>query len=278
MGQVLDYASSLWRMPFAEFDGRWRQRRNDGLGVIDALGADGEEAGALESAVSASLNAGRFNVVLAVDEINDGLRRIVEFLNDRTSPDLSIVAMELRYARHADVEILVPTVYGAELAAAKAAKSGVHVSWTEAEVHEYLSSHWPQAAPIVSEIVEAFRMIPGVTYVGTGAATPSMIARWDGPTGVSWPFVIYTSKHPHVRVNFHWMTSLPSSTKAALAQKLAMIDGVTIDPEEIAAKGFKTRPAFDVIEVLTKPTARGQFKDAVHDLLTSSPSGLIERA
>ena len=233
---------------------------------------DGEEAGALESAVSKNLDAGRFNVVLAVDEINDGLRRIVEFLNDRTSPDLSIIAMGLRYARHADVEILIPTVYGAELAAAKAAKSGVEESWTEAEVHEYLSSHWPQAAPIVSEIVDAFRTIQGVKYVGTRATTPSMIARWDGPTGVSWPFVIYTSKRPHVRVNFHWMTSLSVSTKAELAQKLSLIDGVTIDPDQIAAKGFTNRPAFDVIEVLANPTARGQFKDAVHNLLTSSPS------
>ena len=272
VGQVLDYASSLWRMPFAEFDGRWRQRHSDGLGVIDALGADGEEAGALESAISANLNAGRFNVVLAVDEINDGLRRIVQFLNDRTAPDLSIVAMELRYARHADVEILIPTVYGAELAAAKAAKSGVQGSWTEADVHEYLSSQWPQAAPIVSEIVDAFRMIPGVTYLGTGATTPSMIARWDGPTGVSWPFVIYTSKHPHIRVNFHWMTSLPAEAKAALAEKLSMIAGVTIDPEEIAAKGFTKRPAIDVMDVLASPAARRQFIDAVHDLLARSPS------
>jgi hypothetical protein len=272
VGQVLDYASSLWRMSFSDFDARWRQRHDGGLGIIESVGAEGEEADAVRSLIEESLATGRFKLVLAVDVINDGLRRIVEFLNDRTATDLSVIAMELRYARHGDVEMLIPTVYGAELARAKAERSDAATSWTEQDVHDYLRDHWPAAAPVISDILDALRHVPGISYFGTRGVTPSMIVRWDGPAGVSWPFVIYTSKQPYVRVNFHWMTAIPDDAKLALAEALSHIDGVAFNAEQLVAKKFLSRPALSAVDVLANDGARQAFIAAMHAVLAGRPS------
>lgn len=268
VGQVLDYASALWRMSFEQLDTRWRQRHPNTLGIIEALGAEAEEATSIEAAVTENLRLGRFNVVLAVDEINDGLRRIVEFLNDRTAADLSVVTMELRYARHGDVEMLVPTVFGAELARAKAEKAGTTTSWAEADVHGYLAEHWAADAAPVAEILDALRPLPGLRFVGTRASTPSLIARWDGPHGTAWPFVIYTSKRPHLRINFHWMTCIPESDKVDLATALALIPGSGVTPEDVIAKNFKSRPSLPVPDVLSVPSSRAVFVHALTALIT----------
>jgi len=269
VGQVLDYASSLWRMSFDDLDSRWRQRHPDQLGILDALDLDGEEASSVATAIEQNLAAGRFNVVLAVDVINNGLRRIVEFLNDRTASDLSIVAIQLRYARHDDVEILVPTVYGSELAQVKAAKAGAQSAWSEGDVHAYLEQHWPEAAAPVAAIVDAIRDLPGISFVGTRATTPSMICRWDTPDGAAWPFVIYTSKKPHVRMNFHWMTSLPEGLKQQLAMDLALIANSGIDPAAIAESGFKKKPSMFILDCLTAPAAQHGFIAAMTTAVAS---------
>jgi hypothetical protein len=270
IGQVLDYASSLWRMSFHDLDARWRHRHPEGIGIIQSLGAEEEEATAVEAALSENLRTGRFNIVLAVDEINDGLRRIVEFLNDRTAPDLSVVAIEMRYARHGDVEILVPTVYGAELARVKAEKAGVSTSWTEDDVHIYLAENWPAAGAIVAQLLDVLRPIPGLTFVGTRAVTPSLIARWESPNGVAWPFVVYTSKTPHVRINFHWMACVSEADKIQLANALSALPGSGINATEVIAKSFKSRPSLSVIDVLAPLAARDTFVGAMHSLMNQA--------
>ena len=270
VGQVLDYASSLWRMSFEELDSRWRQRHPHNCGIIESLGAQDEEASAIEAALTENLRLGRFNLVLAVDQINDGLRRIVEFLNDRTSADLSVVTMELRYAKHGDVEMLVPTVFGAELARAKAEKAGTKVSWIEADVHEYLETHWPADAPVVAGILDSLRLLPGVSFVGTSANTPSLIARWDGPLGTTWPFVVYTSKQPYLRINFHWMAGLAEADMVQLAAALEQLPSSTVSVADVVAKKFKSRPSLPIATVLDTPSAQGAFVAAMTMLLTAT--------
>jgi hypothetical protein len=270
VGQVLDYASSLWRMTFDDLDSRWRQRDPKGEGILDALGAEGDEALSLRATLSDNLAAGRFNLVLAVDAINDGLRRIIEFLNDRTAAELSVMAVELRYAKHGDVEMLVPTVFGAELAQVKVDRSDKRPQWTEADLHDYMSSQWPRSATALSAFLDAARALPGIKYVGTNAGTPSLIARWDGVAGTAWPFVVYTSKNPHVRLNFHWMTCIDADRKVAFAREVAALSGVTFDPEQIADKGFVSRPALSVADVLETSEAREMLVDALARLLAET--------
>ena len=59
---------------------------------------------------------GPFRLVIAVDEITDELKRTVLYINRHTVAEIRLLALELRYAEHEGVEILLPEVYGEESA------------------------------------------------------------------------------------------------------------------------------------------------------------------
>ncbi|WP_433876230.1 hypothetical protein [Sinomonas atrocyanea] len=134
IGQVLDYASRMWRMEIGEFEQRWRQA-NGGSSPFEALG---DADGTTKAAVAENLKAGRFNLVLAVDGLNDDVKRIVEFLNAVTLPETGVMVAEFTHALEAGVEILIPIAYGAELVEAKSAAPHGRIRMCTEE--EYLAS------------------------------------------------------------------------------------------------------------------------------------------
>ena len=69
--------------------------------------------------LSATLAEGGFRLVLAVDQITQELRGIVEDLNLHSSAGMEFVALELSYVVDGDTEILVPREYGLESAAVR---------------------------------------------------------------------------------------------------------------------------------------------------------------
>lgn len=101
VGQVLDYASRLWQMDVDEFELRWR-RADGGRDPFEQLGEDPTR---LRETVAANLSAARFNLVLAVDVINDDLRRIVEYLNTITKPTTGVMLVEFTRYHEGDQEI-----------------------------------------------------------------------------------------------------------------------------------------------------------------------------
>jgi hypothetical protein len=115
VGQVIDYAAALWRDGDSAFLDAWQ--RVGGPDLTQALTAD-----AL-SALRSHLDRGTVNLCLAVDQIDSELRRLVEFLNRLTLPQVSVTAVQLSYARDGDLEILIPSTFGGEIADAKVAPS-----------------------------------------------------------------------------------------------------------------------------------------------------------
>jgi hypothetical protein len=55
---------------------------------------------------------------------------LVEYLNQVTAPEVRVTSLQLSYAKHGDVEILIPSTFGGEIAEAKARKSDRVVRWT----------------------------------------------------------------------------------------------------------------------------------------------------
>ncbi|NOJ59993.1 hypothetical protein [Arthrobacter sp. 260] len=126
VGQLFDYASGFFNMPIDEFESRWKSRMGTSLEASISPIWTG-----LRDAVEKNLQSGRFSVVLAVDAINPGLKRMVEYLNAMSGPSTSVIAVE--YVRHhgSGVEILIPRTYGLELAEAKvSAAERSTVTWT----------------------------------------------------------------------------------------------------------------------------------------------------
>lgn len=135
VGQLFAYGSALWGMRYQDFDQRWRHKNEMGLADHVAKEAGQHELAfereSFVAAVSANLQAGRFTLLVAVDVITDELRRIIEYLSAHTVADVDVEALELGYVADGDVEILVPQVYGLELAERKSATARTSHQWDE---------------------------------------------------------------------------------------------------------------------------------------------------
>jgi hypothetical protein len=124
IGQVLHYASALRADGPDAFRNAW-----SAAGGGDLLGLVTE--GDLD-VVANNLEDGRINLCLAVDKIDEDLKQLVEYLYLISADDISVVAIELAFARHGDVEILIPTTFGAEIALVSTSRRGpnsTHWTW-----------------------------------------------------------------------------------------------------------------------------------------------------
>lgn len=115
IGQVFEYAAYLWKMSYAEFDQMCckAEKWGDG-GLIEVMRRRVEVNGetwdreGFEASVTACLEQGDFRLVVAVDHLNDELKRIIEFLNSRSSNSTQVYALELRQFDGEEVQLLVP--------------------------------------------------------------------------------------------------------------------------------------------------------------------------
>jgi hypothetical protein len=122
IGQLLAYASALWRMEYDEFANLVQRTLPAPASLYQAV-SRGAGPAALESlteerfrrAVTATLASGRFRLILAVDSITDELKRIIKFL-ERDEHGPFLVALELVHAKEGGVEILYPNMWGNQLA------------------------------------------------------------------------------------------------------------------------------------------------------------------
>lgn len=140
LGQVLDYASGIWMSGFRSFVHGWSGH--------DLAATLGDEALA---ALEANIEANRIDLCLAVDVIDKDLRRLVEYLNSATRNDVHATALQLTYARHGEMEVLLPTTFGAEIAESKARAAGrVKDDWT---VESFLASLGDPADQVAAQLL-----------------------------------------------------------------------------------------------------------------------------
>jgi hypothetical protein len=270
IGQVLAYAASLWRLEFADFDHRWSGRRPMRDGVVAAvLGEDaGEEAEDLRAAVGESLSDGRFGLVLAVDSITPELRRTVEYLNAHTISEVSIVALELRYARHGEVEVLIPRIYGAELAES-VARPGRRRPWGEDDYLEALGRQGPVVDEIGRRVLEHFRERADTIFFGEGA-TPSLTPAFGAASGGRViPFTLYLSTPPLLAANFEWTRACTPEARRAFVDAVVAIPGAGMDADAIIAADLAKRPSLRILDLPDPLRAADAFVRAVDVLLDS---------
>jgi hypothetical protein len=243
IGQVLDYASRLWRMPIEAFAAQWTAR--GGTPLPDVLG---DTAGGGLTALADNLAAGRFRIILAVDEINEDLRRIVEYLNAMTVPATTLVAIEFRRLAHDSTEILMPRVYGAELADAKQVSDGTaRHRWTIAEYLEWCTVNAPTTEPAVRAFIDQLQADQW-QVLGGKAATPSLNASHDiAGIGRKWPVILYTgvATGPVLECRYADFHAFPDVAEGLLrATSIDVPSG--IDPAAIRAQDYRKRPSFPI--------------------------------
>ena len=122
LGQMIDYASSLREGGLKSFMYAWQKRGGHDLKTL--LGDEG--FGVLET----NIQTGVINLCLAVDRIDKDIQRLVEYSN-LISPNIAVTALQLRYAKYGDIEILIPETFGHEIAESKSRSSNIsRMSWT----------------------------------------------------------------------------------------------------------------------------------------------------
>ncbi|MDQ1249107.1 MAG: hypothetical protein QG597_3481, partial [Actinomycetota bacterium] len=250
IGQVLDYSSRIWSMSIDDFETRWRART--GESAFEVFGVD---ASAVRSGVESALRDGSFTLVLAVDAINDDLRRIVEYLNAITRDDVSILAFEATRFAHGRVEILMPRVYGAELVAMKDRRRRTN-SWTPQEFLTAAGNDGDEVAVAAGLFLDEVRAAGFTLFNGTATHPNVIIGR---PDDGYWPVSLY-SNPVRPRIRLHDITDARGPELAtACASRLIGIPGAKLDPEKPNIRAKLTLTS----EALTDPSQRARFFDAM---------------
>ncbi len=127
VGQILEYAASLYRMDYDDFCGKIVSGSSlELIGIMESmciekgLEFDAEE---FESGVNANLETGEFNLAIVVDAIRDDLRTTISYLNELTR--FVIVGLQVSHVKNEGlkIEAVIPTVYGEKLKAPHRASS-----------------------------------------------------------------------------------------------------------------------------------------------------------
>jgi hypothetical protein len=264
VGQVLDYSSRLWQMPIAEFEARWRGVTGHALFEdVDQQEADPRER------LQASLDSGEFTLLLAVDGINDDLRRIVEYLNHVTRAETAILAFELARVADGDVQFLMPRIYGRELVEAKQRGSSTRQGpWSIEDVLTWMRENRPELVPVTQSFLDGIEATWWHVWAGT-ARTPSLIiGRPPGGPKIL-PFSLFTTPRQVLEVRLYEIVALVPEL-GDFVRDLQAVDS-TIDPQAIHAAGYRRMPRIE-LDALADPQALSRLLGAMERLAARLPA------
>lgn len=167
LAQLLEYAGGMHELSFASFRARMNARLDDDL-VEEMRVVAGDEFDEHEwlGEVTGRLERGDFRLIVAVDEVSEPLKQTVQYLNERAT--FTVLAVELRRARHDGVEAIAPSVFGEEAALKKLprAKKGSEVENADtvivAATHAY--GDFERTSAYICQPHRSFR--PGTQYFG----------------------------------------------------------------------------------------------------------------
>ncbi|MGD9571521.1 MAG: hypothetical protein AB7V62_06555 [Thermoleophilia bacterium] len=269
VGQVLAYASGLWKVSLEEFEATWARRSGRSLAAT-VLGDDHDDARGqvLRDGVGTALSDGRFVLVLAVDVITAELRRIVEYLNAHTVDEVSVLALEIRYAMDGDTEMIIPRVFGAELAESPTRVRPTR-RWTEEDVIRGFAEAGDGCRQVAQRLIDHYRDRVALLYFGVGRR-PSLTFVFETQAGRTQPLSLWATDPPSFSPNFEYTSLFPADVRRRFVDAVAVIDGTRIDADAVAQAGFAKRPGIPVPGVLDQPGAVEGLIAALDGLLDSA--------
>jgi hypothetical protein len=112
LAQVFDYAASLMGMDIEIFNERAsRQLNGSSLTEVIEKRTQGDfDASEFEANLRANIEAGEFNLVIAIDEMNDQLDSLLNYVEARSNGALKVFALEIRYHQSGDTEAIIPNL------------------------------------------------------------------------------------------------------------------------------------------------------------------------
>jgi hypothetical protein len=127
---------------------------------------------------------------------------MVEYLNVVTLPQVQVLAFEVARVNDGDVEILLPRVFGSELAVNKPSQTA-QASWTEADFFGWLEEHEPSHLPALRSFAEEAQTHSLVMNNGTAQHPSLILGRPLGATTL-WALSLFTAG-PYGRKLRFWL-------------------------------------------------------------------------
>lgn len=155
IAQMLDYGAALWNAGGESFLATAARAGDLGEKIADAFGlAEEAEVEGVISNVRANLEAGQFQFVVLMNQLDDRLRSLITFVNSNSR--FRILGLELDFYRHGDLDILIPRLYGAEARSLATTDSGTRArKWSESDFFEQVSERLePEGAAQVRALYE----------------------------------------------------------------------------------------------------------------------------
>jgi hypothetical protein len=243
VGQVLDYASRLWGMRVDEFEAKWRRAAKTDASPLSAFDAEGTDT---RERLAENLQVGRMRLVLAVDQVNDDLKRIVEYLNMITLGEVSVFVMEFVRAQRDGIEVLIPTAYGAELAGVKGRRDqATRERWPIEAFADWGDQHDRAGMPAYRAMRDRLLEL-GWRMNGGRASTPALNASIDvgalDGTRKS-PITMQTDEQRGMRLNMRFMdfASMPELVERIAVAMADAVPGL-FEVERLREVGFAAQP------------------------------------
>lgn len=148
IGQVLEYAAYLWGFEYRALDERVKSKIGRPLAelVKEAAGEEWNEED-FRQTIEHNLQSGSFVLIIAVDELNETLKRIIRFVNECSNSNYSLHALELKRFETNETEILIPRVHGMSVPQRKSGPSGK--VWTAEKFLEAVAENNPSRVAAV---------------------------------------------------------------------------------------------------------------------------------
>jgi len=278
VGQLLAYASALTGWSFPDLDASWRA--NERTGLLDALlgsDADAVEREELASGIGRALATGSFRLVLAVDELTAELRRTIAYLSSVLSSRVEIVGLEVGYAEHGDVQVIVPRTFGAELSSVRPTSTGGAASTGErripGEAFDALAAVADRQAPGFGDVVQTIRIglgdLVSYLYFGSEDSMDSVVVIED-PVEIQ-PLKFFFGSTPGVRLCLGWTQGCSLDARRHLRDRVARVPSLAPHLERTLGSddGLRKRPLLPYLGGLDAPGAVDELVSALVELVNS---------
>jgi hypothetical protein len=184
---------------------------------------------AFPAAVEANLQAGRYTLVFAVDEITEELKDTVRYLGEHVAAEVNVLALEVDYLTDGETEVLVPRSYGQERAEQKAADAGVPLAPDEPSLMAVLrrtNGDW--AEPIARSLLDWARTNDLLIGYGKGTKQGGAYLGHNDADGARRNlFGISTSGSVWIVLSSlgYWLPFESHESRVAVLRSLEAIDG-----------------------------------------------------
>jgi len=239
IGQLLEYAAYLWQMPYEEFDEicckaeKWSEKHlSDIMQDRVEIAEEPWDEDVFRSSISATLQNGDFRLIIAVDALNDELRRITEYINSRGQGSPRIYVLEMTQYETSELQMLVPELSGPSVSVERIAGK----AWDEQSFFVALESKVSSDELIVArKLLEWAKANGHRIWWGRGAKYGSFCPVLDHKGKEFWAMIVNTGGY--MSIPFQPLQKRPpfddSNRRMEFLHRLNQIEGIDLPDDAI---------------------------------------------